>query len=226
MFVTKKARSSSPTQRKQKAALSPLIIGSVVVAAVLIVAGLVLLGNRQERNLRSPLDATQFPAKGSAEAPVTIVEFSDFGCSHCRGFIMEKSQLLEDEFVASGRVRYVVHPFTLGPATALASEAAWCAADQGQFFPYQRKLYENFGMPLDQASLVAAAAGLALDQAAFSTCLSSRTHQLDVEKARQEAIRQGINATPTFFINKQRLEGNLPYEQFQAVINQELAAAQ
>ena len=119
----------------------------------------------------------------------------------------------------------MVHPFHLGrPENALATEAAWCAADQNRFFEYQHTLYENFGMPFSQASLTNLTESIGLEQDTFSQCLSSGMHRTDVENARQAAARLGVNSTPTFFINGQRVEGNQPYQVFQNIINRELAA--
>ena len=221
--MTKK-RKRRVNQRKQTTPISPVMLVSIAVAAVLIVVGLVMLGNRQERNLSAPVDVSQFPAIGPADAPVTVIEYSDFGCPHCRSFVLESAELLVEEFVNTDQIRYVAHPFALNPETALATEAAWCAADQGKYFEYQRTLYENFGMPFNEGSLIAVGEGLELDQSTFSQCVSGRDHQFDVENARRAAVSQGINSTPTFFINNRRVEGNQPYAQFQSIINQELAA--
>ena len=142
--------------------------------------------------------------------------------------MLEKFDLLDADYIKTGKVKYVAYPFNLGrPEMALATEAAWCAQDQGKFFEYQHALFENQGqLAYDQASLIDLAASTGLDQAAFRQCLSSRTHQADVEQARQVAANQGVNSTPTFFINNQRIEGNQPYSIFQKVIDQELAIAQ
>jgi protein-disulfide isomerase len=108
-----------------------------------------------------------------------------------------------------------------------AVEAAWCAHDQGKYFEYQKALYENQGQtPYNNSSLNDIAAELGLDQEQFGECLSNRVHRNDVENARQAAVRQGVNSTPTFFVNNQRLEGNQPYSVFQQIIEQELAIAQ
>ncbi len=122
----------------------------------------------------------------------------------------------------------MVYPYSLGnPQTVLATEAAWCAQDQGRYFDYQHVLFENQGkMAYAESNLVNLAAEVGLDQAAFSQCLSSGQHRQDVENARRVAFNQGINATPTFLVGDQRIEGNQPYEVFQRVINQELAQAQ
>jgi len=223
--MTKK-RVPTRVERKQKSAVSPMMIAGVAVIAVLLVVGLIWLGNRQESNLSATVDIGDFPTEGVATAPVTIVEYSDFGCPHCRDFVLEKSDQLRQEFVETGQVKYVVHPYTLRPETALATEAAWCAADQGQYFDYQRAVFDNFGVPFTQAGLISVAENVELDQSAFASCLSSREHQLDVENARRAAAQRGVNSTPTFFINDVRFEGNQPYENFQQAINQALASAQ
>ena len=127
----------------------------------------------------------------------------------------------------TGKVKYVVYPFYLGrPEVALATEAAWCAADQDHFFAYQHALYENFEMTLSEQNLVELASELELDMSQFEPCLSNRTHRNDVEAARQAAMRQGVNSTPTFFVNGQKLEGNQPYSAFQTVIDRYIQQAQ
>ena len=142
--------------------------------------------------------------------------------------MLEKFALLEAEYIDTGKEKYVAYPFNLGrPEMALATEAAWCAQDQGNFFGYQHALFENQGqIAYDQVSLTDLAASVGLDTNTFVQCLSSRTHQADVENAREAAFNRGVNSTPTFFINNQRVTGNQPYETFQKLIDQELVIAQ
>lgn len=143
--------------------------------------------------------------------------------------MLSKFDLLAADYIETGKVKYVVYPYHLGRAEeiTLATEAAWCAQDQGKFFEYQRALFENQGqLAYDQQSLVDLAARTELDEAALAECLSRGTHQAEVENARQEALNRGVSATPTFFINNQRIEGNEPYTIFQRTIDQELAVAQ
>jgi protein-disulfide isomerase len=134
--------------------------------------------------------------------------------------------LLEAEYVDTGKVKYVAHPYYLGDsAIGLATEAAWCAQDQGKFFEFQHVLFENQGMPLNQDSLVALANELGLDGNAVAQCLANGTHRTDVAKATQAAANRGVNSTPTFFINNRRVVGNKLYSEFQSIIERELAAA-
>jgi len=108
-----------------------------------------------------------------------------------------------------------------------AAEAAWCAQDQGKYFEFQHALYENQGnIAYNQNTMADIAASLGLDTDAFVQCMSNRTHQDDVENARQAAINKGVNSTPTFFINNQRIEGNQSLSAFKQIIDQELAIAQ
>jgi protein-disulfide isomerase len=141
--------------------------------------------------------------------------------------VLEKLDLLEADYIDTGQVRYIVHPYHLGrPEMALATEAAWCAQDQGQFFEYQHVLFENQGqIDYTQSSLANLAATVGLDQNSFAECLSSGQHQADVANARQAALRQEVNSTPTFFINNRRVVGNQPYPEFQQIIDQAIAAA-
>jgi protein-disulfide isomerase len=221
-----KTRKRIKKNKQQKSAVSPVLIAGIAVGAVLVVIGLILLGNQSPEE-SAPVEISQFPAMGDVNAPVTIVEYSDYGCPHCRDFNLDKIDQLEAEFVETGQVRYVGHPFHLGtPDRALAVEAAWCAADQERYFEYQTALFENFGNPLVEPYLNQIASTIELDQDAFAQCLSNRTHRADVEQARQAATRQGVNSTPTFFVNNRRVEGNQPLEVFRDIIEQELASAQ
>lgn len=223
-----KKTSRRRVSEQQKSGVSPMMIGLVVVGALLITAGLIFLGTRGTASGAAPLDVTLFPTMGDPDAPVTMIEYSDLGCPHCKGFNTEKFEQLKSEYIDSGQVKYVVHPYYLGnPQIGLATEAAWCAHDQGGYFDYQHALFERQGqIAYTSAALADLATELGLDGEALAQCLSNGTHRSDVESARQEATRRGINSTPTFYVNNQRIEGNLPLSQFETVINQEVALAQ
>lgn len=137
--------------------------------------------------------------------------------------MLNTEHLLDADYIQTGKVKYVVHPYYLGrPEIGLATEAAWCAADQDRFFDYQHALYEDFGNVPTQQMLAAIANQLELDTNDFTQCLSNRTHRDDVEAARRSANRRGVDSTPTFFINDRRIEGNQPYDEFRAIIDEAL----
>jgi len=212
---------------KPSSAVRPGLIIGLIVAVVFIVAGLVLLGNLNQSS-SAPVDLSKFPVEGNPNAKVTILEYSDFGCIHCRDFNLKKLDQLKAEYIDTGKVKYVVHPFYLGnPDMELASEAALCANDQGKYFEYQRLLFENQSkISYDAGTLTDLGVSLGLDRAKLKQCLDNRTYQTEVENGRDAAAKRGVNSTPTFFVNKNRIEGDQPYETFKQVIEQELAIAQ
>lgn len=109
----------------------------------------------------------------------------------------------------------------------LAMEAAYCAKDQGKFFEYEHALYEVQGqIDYSPNSLVDLGVSIGLDGDPLRTCIANRNYRDMVDNGRRAATQRGINSTPTFYINNQRVEGNQPYDNLQRVIEQELAIAQ
>lgn len=126
-------------------------------------------------------------------------------------------------------VRFEYRHFAfIGPESTQAAEAAECANEQGQFWQFHETIFanqrgENLGAFRDVA-LKAFAAALGLDEAEFERCLDSGRYRSVVQLDVQEARRRGVQSTPTIFINDQMVQGALPFEQFQALIEAELAA--
>jgi len=122
----------------------------------------------------------------------------------------------------------VVYPYYLGrPEMGLAMEAAYCAKDQNKFFEYEHALYEVQGqIDYSPNSLVDLGASIGLDGDALRKCIANRQYRDFVENGRKAATQRGVNSTPIFYINNQRVEGNQPYDNLQRVIEQELAIAQ
>jgi protein-disulfide isomerase len=152
-----------------------------------------------------PLDT--LPARGNADAPVTVVEYADFQCPACGVFAATMEAEIVKDYVDTGKVRFVFHDFPLpqhGNAIA-ASEAARSAADQGAFWPYHDLLYakqaewENSSDPLPL--FVAYAEQLKLDRGKFETALNSHTHQATIRQLYQDSTSGGVNQTPTFVID-------------------------
>jgi len=168
--------------------------------------------------------------QGSADAKITIVEYSDFNCGFCRRFYDETLQRIVDEYVATGKVRfsYKHYPF-LAPSSTWKAEAAECAAAQGRFWDYHEKLFTTNIAGEDEAattrSLTDLAAELRLDMAMFTACLSAGDARRQVEDDAQEGRRLGVSGTPSFLINGRPLVGAQPYEAFKAMIEEELASA-
>jgi len=159
---------------------------------------------------------------GDKDAPVTIVEISDYGCPHCRHFNADTAPLIKQQYVDTGIVRYVSLPFSLGPATLVGASAAMCANEQNAYFEYQTALFANTssGNDLSPESVVETAVEIGLDGAAFDACVSSGKYASTVQDNISAAQEAGVSATPTFFINNVKLEGNNPIENFANYITQ------
>jgi protein-disulfide isomerase len=166
------------------------------------------------------VDIDDDPMLGDKDAPVTIVEFSDFQCPYCRRVQPALKRLMEEY---EGKVRLVFRDFPLRsihPQAQKAAEAAQCADDQDKFWPYHDKLFEQTALQIDDLKRYAKELGL--DMAAFSQCLESDKHAAEVEKDLQDGRQVGVNSTPSFYINGQPLSGAAAYENFQELVDEAL----
>ncbi|MCO5206485.1 MAG: thioredoxin domain-containing protein [Anaerolineae bacterium] len=177
------------------------------------------------------------PAKGSVDAPITIVEYSDYQCPFCLRHFTD-TMLEIQRYIDAGQVRYVFKDFPLHnihPQAEKAHEAARCAREQGgddAYWQMHDLLFTNqsaWGQaPLDQHSDVIKelAAEASLDQSAFDVCLDSGRHATAINNDLQEGSRLGVRGTPAFFINGQFVSGAQPFAVFDQAIQQALASAE
>jgi protein-disulfide isomerase len=165
--------------------------------------------------------------KGPDDAPVRVVEISDYGCSHCRDFNLDTAGLLEDLYVTPGDVQWIILPFALNNTTFPAASAAMCANDQGLFDEFHHRMFELQGNPAiyTPEGLSQVAGELGLNQSEFDSCVQSGAFNASVEANIREAGLAGVNATPTFFVNDKKLGGNYPLPTFQSEIARALGAA-
>ncbi len=163
------------------------------------------------------------PAKGPADARVTIVEFSDFQCPYCSRAEGTVDQVMTEY---AGKVRLVFRHFPLPfhEHAAKAAEAAACANEQGKFWDLHKQLFAN-QQKLGLEDLKAHAAVVGLDAAKFAECLDQGKMKATVDADQEAGKKVGVNGTPAFFINGVMLSGAQPIAEFERVINQELAAA-
>ena len=168
--------------------------------------------------------------KGDPNAPVTIVEFSDFQCPFCGRFAMETGRRIDEVYVRSGLVRFGYQHFAfLGPESQWAAEASECAAEQNAFWAYhdllfERQAGENQGA-FSKENLKALAAELELDTAAFNDCLDSGRYASLIAEDRAWVQSLGVQSTPSFLINGQPLVGAQPFDAFQRIIEEALDGA-
>ena len=170
---------------------------------------------------RAAVNVDGAPFVGAPDAPVTIVEFSDFHCPFCQRAEDTIAQVLSRY---GDRVRLVWRDYPvdkLHPQARKAHEAARCAAEQGKFWPYQKALFTGSPKQPDQLPAVAQETGL--DLASFKACVADGKHQVAVQKDVEEGKRLEVTGTPTFFINGRVLVGAQALDAFVRVIDDELA---
>jgi len=168
-------------------------------------------------------------AMGDPNAPVTIIEYSDFQCPFCGRFARETEPLILKNYVVPGKVRLVYRTFGdwIGPESLLAAEAAYCGGDQGKFWDFHDILFYNqhgenegaFTRP--RIETMAKMLGLKMDQ--FDQCLDSHKYQKQAMQDLQDGKAAGVKGTPSFVIiapdgSQQFIEGALPYARFQGAI--------
>jgi protein-disulfide isomerase len=159
---------------------------------------------------------------GPADAPVEMIEFSDFECPFCLRAHPTVRQVLA---TYGTKIRFVYrhYPLTsIHPHARAAAEASQCAAEQGQFWAYHDTLFGNPSR-LTDADLKAHASQLGLNAAQFNACVDSRKFQADVDADIKAGDEVGVDGTPAFFINGRMLSGAQPFEAFKRIIDEELA---
>jgi len=163
------------------------------------------------------------PSRGPADAKVTIVEYSDFECPFCAKARTNVDKVMEAN---AGKVRLVFRhmPLPMHKNAPKAAEAAACADAQGKFFAMHDQLFDH-ARELDAEKLPGYAEAIGLDMAKFNACQQSGEMAKVVERDTEAAEALGVSSTPTFFINGREMAGALPPEEFQRIIDEELANA-
>lgn len=183
-----------------------------------------LLENAQDAP-RVSIDINGAPVRGNDEAPITIVEFSDFECIFCKQAQSTLNSLLN---TYGDQVKLVFKHFPLGDVHKYAvtsALASMCAYEQNKFWEYHDSLFENSN---DSGSLhptllktIANEHGLNMEQ--FHDCLDRKKYLEAVKQDYEEGFMYNVTGTPTFFINGRMLQGNQDIEEFKRVIEEELA---
>ena len=170
--------------------------------------------------LRIPVE-TAGPSLGPANAPITIVEFSDFECPFCGGLFPTLKQI-EKEYGDKLRVVYRQFPLTsIHPHAEKAAEASLCALEQGKFWEFHDSMFGN-QKELTVDDLKKRAVDLKLDTAKFNECIDSDRQVATIQKDTQDGSRAGVTGTPAMFVNGRFLNGNQPYQTIKDLIEDEL----
>lgn len=172
------------------------------------------------------------PQLGAQDARLVLIEFSDYQCPYCVRHYTETFKQLERDYIAAGKLRYVVAEMPIAqihPLASKAAEAARCAREQGKFWEMHGQLFTN-ARQLEPWSAHAEALGL--DTGAFQSCLDSGRHLDEITRNAAAAQQSGISSTPTFLLGIatgdtvrviRRLRGAAPYAAFKAEIDALLA---
>lgn len=141
------------------------------------------------------------PLKGDPDAPVTIVEFSDYQCPFCRKFHNEVLPRIEEEYISAGKVRYIFRDFPLRfhEKAIPAAVAANCAGEQGKYWVMNDFLFNNPSR-LDKDSTLASARELGIDEDKFRECINNEEQVEEVKSDLEMGRKYGVRGTPSFFI--------------------------
>lgn len=173
---------------------------------------------------RYDVTADDDPVLGDVNAPITIVEFSDFRCQYCRRFYAETLQPLMTEY--DGKVKLVFRDFPiLGPESQISALAAGCMNEQGRFWDFHNTAFAN-PQSLNRDTFISYAQDFGIDAERFTSCLDGQEYGEEITKDYTEAQLLGVTGTPAFFINGVFVSGAQPYAVFASVIDQELAKLQ
>ena len=168
---------------------------------------------------------------GPTDAKVVVVEYGDFQCPGCKDFALKISPKIKADFVDKGLVRFAFRNMAfIGDESKLAAEAAECANEQGKFWEYYDKVYQNQGgenvgtFTVD--SLTGWATELNLNASTFKSCLTAHKYRGKVAQETRTGEGKGIYSTPAVLINDKLVDPGINYEQLQAIIQQAVANAE
>ena len=180
------------------------------------------------KDLMQPSDLAELTL-GPDDAKVTIVEYASMTCGHCARFHDEVFPELKKKYIDTNKVRFVMREFPLDDLAAAASMLARCSGDDKAFplisalFKSQQTWAYSQGSPLPKLFDIAKQAGFTKTK--FDECLKDEKLLGSIKKIRERADKVfGVNSTPTFFVNGQRLKGSISLEQFDKVIEPLLAS--
>jgi len=210
--VTQSPPTATPTPPEPTPTVAPVAEAEIVIADSESFLGLTGTPyNDGATNVRypGPAGTRWFPALGAEDAPVIVMEFSEIFCGHCRAFNTESLEVILQDYVATGQVRYVGHLMAFNSAESQAYlAAAMCAAEQGRYFAYEHAVFAAIGA--GTFDLDAAAQEVDLNTKQFAACKEEGRYVDAALEASMVAFERGITGTPTFFVNGQHVVGNDP----------------
>ncbi len=177
------------------------------------------LAPTDSQQVRLEIDEDNDPFLGPEDAPITIIEFSDFRCPFCKRFRQETFDQLFEAYPEQIRFIYRDFPVVGGFEAAVASE---CANEQAAYWDYHDLLFSDGYAELNREAFLGYADQLSLDIEAFTLCLEEERYADEVENDARYAAGLGVTGTPTFFINGIPVVGAQPFLIFADIIDAEL----
>jgi len=225
---------TTPQRRKQQTRETNwVVIGGLIALGVVVFGGLLWLALRQTEP-EAVQTLAEFCAdnpnncavRGQADAPVTMVEVSDFGCVHCTDFHNNTAADLATQFLDTGTMRWIALPYALSTTTVPAAAAALCAGEQDHYFEFADALFaiDPVEARITAAGYRQAAETVGLDLDTFDSCMDDGRNLTIVNANREAARSNGVSGTPTFFLNDETFSGAQPLDVFAQTINSLLAA--
>jgi len=194
-----------------------------VLIIVLFLIFLAFLFSGQTKPVEINYNYTHGKMLGDVNAPVTIVEWSDFQCGFCRKFTQETLPKIYSEFVETGKVRIIFKHYPAHQNSGILAKGSECAAEQNSFWKFHELLYKI--NDYSKSGLINLAKETGLDVDKFSICLDSRKYEQIIKDEMGEGVSQGIKGTPSFLINGELVSGAYPFEEFKKIIDKKLLEA-
>jgi protein-disulfide isomerase len=174
--------------------------------------------------LTTPVVTEHDHVRGPADAPVTVLEYGDYECPYCRGAFRDVHRMLD---AYPGKIRFAFRNFPIPqvhPHAEQAAEAAEAGAAQEQFWPMYELLLQPYAQ-LDTDALVSYAERIGLDVPRFLADITDQRYAGKIDADVAEGLRNGVNATPKFYVNGLRIDGKVPLENLEDQIRAAVAAA-
>ena len=168
---------------------------------------------------------------GNKNAPVTLIEFSDYECPFCKRHFTQTLPQIKKKYIDTGKVKMVFRDFPLGFHDPLATQEAMAAecvreqSDNETYFTYHDLIFENTtsnGRGMQKSQLYDLAEQVGVDRDKFSECLDSEKYKDEIKKDIADGQKAGVTGTPAFLINGQFISGAQPFSVFEQVIEEEL----
>lgn len=182
----------------------------------------------------TPADADNDPFIGESDAPITLIEFTDYQCPFCARHFTQTYPQIKKNYVDTGKVKYVTRDYPLGfhPHAQKTAEAAECAHKQGKFAEMHDKLFSTQSTWTNSSDIASVmkqyAKDIGLNSSQFDSCLDSGEMASEVSADQSDGAASGIDGTPGFWIlgpdgQSQKISGAFPYATFQAAFDKMLA---